>query len=313
MKRLQYFLACTAMLVTTLASASTADEVTFELTGGCGCQNKKRPIRKPQIDVENDVGIINTACPCNKKKPLKPQESTFMLAGCGCQQNNERVQRRPLPEGKERALYNQMAKIAAKNRKFVGGKNAPANPSKLNFTARGCDFFGPSPTFAVVSHYVKETDSKGSLVTVQDGTTWGISESDHAIVKSWPLHTELAVKPNSLSMWNKITGTKPAHKFRLVNLQTNQSVAANMALGPFKYSPNTRKIERIDYSRGEVYLNNGSIWKVDLSGPCAQILRDWQRGYAMICGSNDTWFSLGSPFILISVEKENWLPATRIF
>lgn len=290
------------------------DAIDFTLAGGCGCQKKRPPVPRPPRDTQEDVGFVTIG---NGNRRNRPDNSdvTFLPVGCGCQnnQNQERVQRKPMPAQQEAKIYGEIAKIAAKNRKFIGGKNAPTSPSKLNIQERGWNLFGSSNTYPAISHYVRETDAAGSIVTIQDGSVWSVKENDQDIVKNWSVHTELTIMPNKLSLWNKLTGTKPAHKFRLVNLQNNQEVAANMSLGPFKYNPNTRKIDRIDYSRGEVYLNNGTIWKVDMDRPCLQILRDWQKGHAMICGTNDTWFSLGSPFILISVEKENWLPATRVF
>lgn len=289
------------------------DAIDFTLAGGCGCQQKRPPVPRPPRDVQDDVGFVTTAAGPRKNRPDN-SDVTFLPVAFGQQDiNNERVQKRPMPPKREAELYGEIAKIAAKNKKFIAGKNAPKSAKQLNIQERGWNIFGSSTTYPPISHYVRETDAQGSIVTIQDGSVWSVKESDQDTVKNWSVHTELTIMPNNLSFWNKLTGTKPAHKFRLVNLQNNQEVAANMSLGPFKYNPNTRKIDRIDFSRGEVYLNNGTIWKVDTSRPCMQILRDWQKGHAMICGTNDTWFSLGSPFILISVEKENWLPATRVF
>lgn len=312
MKLIQYLTTCAVLCVATLPAAQT-EQATITLAG-CPCKNRRPPVPTPEADNENNFQIMNAGDCCGRNKTRdRIKEVTFVTAGCPCQnKNNQRVQRKPLPEKKENALYSKMAEMAAKNQKFAGGKNAPASPQKLNVRDRGFFFFDSPSPFESVTHYLKETDVKGSIVTIQDGSVWRIKESEQYIVKRWPVNSELTVKPNSLTLWNKLTGSRPDHKFRLVNLKTNESVAASLSLGPFKFSPNTRKIEDVDYGRGELYLNNGQIWKVDTTGPCQQILHDWRKGQAVICGSNDTWFSLGSPLIIISVEKENWLPATRI-
>ncbi len=341
-------LACSTILASTLgatiADSRTYDEITFT-QAGCGC--KKRPIISPKPGADDNVAFTVAGCPCRNKRPPVPvpqtndensisfvqaggccdkrnrrervnADVTILPVGCGCQKkkgnNDERVQRNPLPIEKENRIYGKMAEMALKNRQFVGGKNAPDSPSEANLQAKGLCWFGSSSSsYPAFTHFVRETDVQGSIVTIQDGSVWRVSDEDQYIVKKWSSRAEVAIKPNSLSFWNKLTGSRPSYKYRLVNQYTGESVAANLSLGPFKYNPNTRKIDRIDYYQGEVYLNNGTIWKVDLSGPCSEILRDWQQGQAIICGSNDTWFSLGNPFILISVEKDNWLPATRIF
>ena len=305
-----------------------ADAVNFT-PAGCPCQNKRPPVPRTTPDNENNIRF-ETACGNCRDKRDTPRRAragnddvAFVTVGCGCQNNQkqnqgreqERVQKKPLPPKVENKIYGEMAKRAAQNKKIAGGKNAPESPLGLAIKEKGCNFFGSqgASTYPTLSHFVRETDAQGSIVTIQDGSVWSVKECDQETVKNWSVHTELTIMPNSLSFWNKLTGSRPSHKFRLVNLQNNQTVAANMSLGPFKYNPNTRKIDRIDYARGEIYLNNNSVWKVDTSSPSMQILRDWQKGHAIICGTNDTWFSLGSPFILISVEKENWLPATRVF
>ncbi|MBS0636901.1 MAG: hypothetical protein JSS12_05280 [Verrucomicrobia bacterium] len=300
MKFVKFLTACAVLCATTVVAAQIQE-------AGCPCRNRKPPVPKPEQ--ENEVQFMNACGGCRGRD--RGKDLTIVQAGCPCQ-NKQRVQPRPLPEKKESALYSQMADMALKNQKFVGGKKAPASRDQLNIRDKGYFFFNSPAPYETVTHYLKEADARGSLVTIQDGSVWAVKESDQYLVKRWPVNAALTVKPNSLTLWNKLTGTRPDHKFRIVNLKTNESVAASLSLGPFKFSPNTRKIEDLDYARGEIYLNNGTIWKVDLTGPCQQIFRDWKKGQAIICGSNDTWFSLGSPFILVSVEKENWLPATRI-
>ena len=205
------------------------------------------------------------------------------------------------------AAYQKMAKLANKNRKFAGGTHAPE--SRLALAEKSLSYYG----IPLAAHYVREIDPMGSIVTIEDGSIWTISPEDQWVVRNWQGIIDLTIQPNSLSLWNKLLGTKPAYTYRLVNLYTGDSVAANLSLGPLAYDPYTLQIAAIDYFRGEIYLTNGQLWSVDLTSPCQQILTHWYSGNAVIAGTNDTWFSLGNPYILICVEDNNWLPAVRIY
>lgn len=231
-----------------------------------------------------DVAIQQTGCPCRKPKPL--------------------------PEEQEQRLYGDMAKQAAVNKKIFGGPKASVRPKMQE---KACYLYQQGAKFPTISHLVSEVDPAGSMITIQDGAGWTIKESHQAVVKNWDINTPIAVKPNSLSLWNKITGSRPQHKYQLVNLKTNQAVEATLAMGPFKHNPYTRQILRLDTFTGEIYLNNGSSWKVDLSGPCAEIFKSWKNNHYIIMGMNDTWYSMGNQFILIDVDTDNWLPATRLY
>ncbi len=224
-----------------------------------------------------------------------------------------RVPRNPMADKQQINLYSKMAKLAEKNKRFAGGKNAPESRLEADLAERGCGYYGASYGIPLAPHFVREIDPIGAHVTIEDGSLWTVSMEDEWIVRNWYGRCELSIQPNSLSFWNKLTNTRPAYKYRLVNLYTGESVAANLSLGPLAFDPNTRQIATIDYYRGEIFLTNGQIWKVDLTGPCQEILNHWYAGNAVIAGTNDTWYSLGNPHILICVEDDNWLPAVRIY
>ncbi len=193
----------------------------------------------------------------------------------------------------------QMAQIAEMNKRFNGGAEGRFD---VDFHDRG---FGYLP----ITHFIRERDLLGSYITIEDGSMWSISYEDQWIARNWYGSTELAIQPNSLSQW---LYTNPLYRYRLVNTYTGESVQANLAAGPLVYDPNTHHIVSIDYYRGDIFLDNGEIWRVDFTGPCREMLSHWYPGNAVIGGTNDTWFSLSSPYILICVEDNNWLPAIRI-
>jgi hypothetical protein len=259
MKKLGYFLAGNIMLALTLAvGTAQAATVPVQLTGGCPCRQKPKP----------------------------------------------------LPKEEEQKLYADVAKQAEANKKRFGGPKA-ANKPKLQ--QKSCYYSQSSVKFPVASHFISEVDPAGSMVSIQDGSGFTVKENQQYIAKTWELNSPIAVKPNSLSLWNKIQGSKPIHKYQLVNLKTNQSVEATLALGPFKNNPSARQILRLDGVTGEIYLNNGSCWKVDLKGTGAEFFKSWKKNHYVILGMNDTWFSLGNQFIMIDVDTDNWLPASRVY
>ncbi len=311
MKQVGYILAsCMIVAGSMQATNDFSDDVSIKLAG-CPCNKRRLPPPKPQAENEDDVTFMLADCPCknkNRQAPQKPAAPTIQLAGCGCQKNKpnqERVERKPMPLKEKKDVYSLMAKMGEQNKKLAGANRTTLHQKGI------FSFFKASP-FPVVTHFVRETDSKGSIITIQDGSVWAVSENDRDIAKSWRVHDEITIKPNSLTLWQKLTRKQKMHEYRLMNIATNQSVAVNMSSGPFKYNPNRRQISSIDAIRGEVYLSDNSLWKIELSDPARQLLRGWKKGHTLICGTNDTWFSLGSPFILISVDVDNWIPATRI-
>jgi hypothetical protein len=280
MKKLGYYLASTLLLTGALLP-------TLDAAGCGGCQRQKNA---GKARGSNDDVTFTPACGnCNKRVSISS----------------------PMPHWEELQVYGQFADMAALNRKFAGGKHTPEYVSESYLAQKGCWFGSGQQQFQSIPQFMKEKDHSGAALTLFDGSVWAIADEDQWTVRNWTESSELAIKPNALSLWNKLTGSSPSCKYRIVNMATNQSAAAKLLFGPFRYNPNTTKIEMLDYFTGQVTLNNGTNWFIDMSGPSSDVLRRWKRGQAVICGTNDTWFSLGSPFILINVESDNWLAANR--
>jgi hypothetical protein len=170
--------------------------------------------------------------------------------------------------------------------------------------------------FPAAQHLVQDLDPKGTMLTIQDGSAWTISEKHQEIAKGWSLNDAITITPNNPSFWDKIRGKKSQFKYRIVNLSKknkNQAVEATLSLAPFIHNPHTRRINRLDKSTGEIVLQNGQVWRVDMKGPSAPIVSEWEKDDLVIAGTNDSWFSPANPFILINVDSDNWVPATRLF
>lgn len=229
------------------------------------------------------VGTAEATCPCRKPKPL--------------------------PVEKEQKLYGDMAKQAEANKKLFGGRHAASKPS-VNARAY---YYQSGVKFPAPSHFISEIDPAGSMISIPDGSAFTIKESHQAIAKTWDFNTPLAIVPNSLSLWNKVTGSRPQHKYQLINLRNNQTVEATLSMGPYKHNPNARQILRLDRTTGEIYLNNGACYKVEMKGAAGEVFKSWKADHFVILGTNDTWFSFGNQFMVIDVNTDNWLPATRLY
>lgn len=231
------------------------------------------------------VGTAEATCPCRKPKPL--------------------------PAEKEHKLYGDIAKKAEANKKMFGGPKAGAKP---RLGQRTFYYSQNGVKFPAISHFISEIDPAGSMISIQDGSGFTIKESHQPVARTWDYNTPIAIVPNNLSLWKQFFVSKPVHKYQLVNLRTNQSVEATLALGPFKNNPNSRQILRLDPMSGQVHLNNGSCWQLDVkSAACREIFKSWKASHHVILGSNDTWFSIGNQFIVIDVDTDNWLPASRLY
>lgn len=230
-------------------------------------------------------------------------------AGCPCQEKQ-----RPVNKEQQEA-YRNMAKQAKVTRKALGGAKAPRSTLNLKKQDRA---YGYSSTakFPIASHLVQDLDPKGTMLTIQDGSGWTISEKDQGITKGWSISDPITITPNKLTFWDKVRGKKSNHKYRIVNLSKkhkNESVEATLSLAPFLHNPHTRRIHRLDKTTGEIVLHNGQVWKVDMKGPCAPIVNEWEKDDLVISGTNDTWFSPSNPYILINVDSDNFVPATRLY
>ncbi len=222
-------------------------------------------------------------------------------AGCARCKKSQRM-----PRKKEAQLYKEMAKVAKATKEEVNKKHGNIQPK---------DLAPKAAAFARVFHTLTEMSPRGDIITLQDGSAWSVGEDYHAIAASWMPSNELNISPN-LSVWYKLFGWgngSPKYKYLITNNDKNQSVEANLSLGPFVHNVNTKRIRRIDKSRGEIYFTNGTLWKCEAKGAAGEIFNEWKVGDYVTTGTNDTWFSFWNQDIIINFSADNWIPAERLF
>jgi hypothetical protein len=241
-------------------------------------------------------------------------ESSLFAAGnevkqAGCQRCQKA---RPLPPKKEQKLYSQMAQEAAKTKKRMEKRFGKTNPKQLAQKA--------VIDFQRINHVLTDVSPRGDTLTIQDGSAWSVAETYQDTAASWAQGQQmgelvyLEISPN-LSIWHKLFGSEnnPKYKYIVTNLRDGTYVETNLALGPFVNNPNTRRIRKIDFARGEVYFTNGTLWKCDTQGAVGQIFKEWRNGDYVITGVNDSWFKFWNQDIIINVSADNWIPAARVF
>lgn len=221
----------------------------------------------------------------------------------------ERCKPKILPQ--EDAVYKKMAHIAKKTERALKHVSADKDIVKTlearSLCAKQVALFPKAPNF------LTEISPNADVITFENGAAWSIAEKHQALAQSWDTGAPLVITPNQLSLWSKLTKKGLKHKYRLVNLETNKYVEANLSLGPYAHNPYTLKIRKINTKTGEVSFTNGTLWRVDNSAVSSALLRDWEVGDYVMTGSNNTWFGLGLPEIVVNVTSDNWLPAQRLY
>lgn len=233
------------------------------------------------------------------------QEGT---SDAGCQ----RCKAKPRPAEKEHAIYQEMSRIANNTARILGAKSETREDIVKTFVGRSLCSSKKAVAFPSTMHLVKELSPNGDLITIQDGSGWTVREKDFQTVQSWHATSEIAITPNWLSLWGKITRKQLVYKYRITNLATKENVEANLSVGPFRDDAHTLRIRRIEKERGQITFTNGTMWHYEPSRVTNAIVGDWRVGHYIIPATNNTWFGLSHNDIIINVSTDNWMPASRI-
>jgi hypothetical protein len=235
----------------------------------------------------------------------KVQKQTKIQKQARC----KRCKERPLSPQKEQRVYHNFYKKSESSRRAMGGESSSSGPNSVS--SRGVSVQKvsfPRPTYTIK----EDTSRLGDIVVIKDGTEWSVRESHREIVKGWEIGQPIAFTPN-LSTWKFLWGQEPMYKYHIVNLETGESVEANLSKGPFVNSISARRIRRIDKSTGDVFFSDGTLWRCNPKGDDGIVFREWKVGDFLITGRNDTWYSFQNEDIIINVSADNWLPAQRSF
>lgn len=142
----------------------------------------------------------------------------------------------------------------------------------------------------------------GEKVELEDGSLWSVHPEDYHHTLDWMTGDVILITPNH--SWFA------SYNYVLNNMSTGEIVRVQMTLGPIYNGIYTHWIIGIDYNRGEVCLEDGSVW--DISTFDTSIMNRWLPNDTIIIGTNDGWFSSYNPHILINVNVNSYANASCV-
>jgi hypothetical protein len=152
-------------------------------------------------------------------------------------------------------------------------------------------------------HFPVSVSYFGDTVQLEDGSIWTVNASDSYQTLNWLTSDIIIIVPNQ-SLFS-------SYQYRLINVNTGANVKVNLYLGPIYNGAYTHWIVAIDYVYREIYLDDGSIWK--MSSLDQYTLNKWLPNDTVIIGINDGFYSLSNPNILINVNMNNYSIGTCLY
>lgn len=142
-------------------------------------------------------------------------------------------------------------------------------------------------------YYIKSIGANGKTLAMYDETVWEISSSGSYTARNWSPDSPIIIQLNH--SWLS------SYDYRIFNPTTNESVSANLALGPF--AQNAIYITDINPYTNVISLSNGSYWVCNYWDTNSPKYKQWKEGQAVLIGETDTWFS--PYYILININENN--------
>ncbi len=147
----------------------------------------------------------------------------------------------------------------------------------------------------IKQHIITDISRKGSLIRIEDGSHWKVSDSYLSILNNWEEGDSVIISVNPYFF--------SFYKYALRNVTAGSFVLADMKYGPSVESRFSKQIEEIDYPldydpfKGNVRLTDGSYWNI--SKRHLGILDRWKEyDYVIIGESDDPYYK----YILINVN-----------
>jgi hypothetical protein len=157
------------------------------------------------------------------------------------------------------------------------------------------DFFYP-----LHFHWLCSVGQYGECVEMEDGSHWAIAADDVFTLNNWRSGDLLSITP----YW----GVDSRYAYYVSNKSNGSRARANLFVGPYASGPYTHRIVAIDRMKGQLFLENGSSWRV---APLDYYLfNDWAIDDTLIIGDNEAWLSSYTR-ILINVNINNHVRAKQ--
>lgn len=150
-------------------------------------------------------------------------------------------------------------------------------------------------------HSIYTISGFGDALGIEDGSIWQISYADAYRVRYWQASDPIVITQNH--SWIS------SYRYRIINKNLGQSVAANLSLGPILDSEFSRYIVWIDLDTNVVVLSDNTHWQV--SWLDSSLLVEWALNDYIIIGVNTGWDS-SCRNILINSNMDHFIRAKQI-
>jgi len=157
-------------------------------------------------------------------------------------------------------------------------------------------------------HVVTSKAVDGSTFEIEDKSQWKVYSADRQKVSAWTNGDLLKLYPNNQCFRSS--------KYVMVNARTKEAARVDLFLGPMAGLEHYKRIVAIDFSYGEVLVENDNgfrtAWQVPLSE--MQKLASWKINHTIIVGSNNpSWFWADDvDCVLINVERGRFVQALQV-
>jgi hypothetical protein len=153
-------------------------------------------------------------------------------------------------------------------------------------------------------HQVEAIGLDGRSIQIEDGSEFRLSFTDIGLLAGWNRADVIEIFPNT--SWFR------SCKYLIVNHNNNSTIEANLSIGPVIQGPYFRTLEVIYYNDSDLYLSDGTHWRVHPSD--WNVLLKWYPGDVILIGSNRglmTWFGHWES-ILINVTTDNYVRTSQL-
>lgn len=140
------------------------------------------------------------------------------------------------------------------------------------------------------SHVIKRITHQKSKVEFLDGSIWQVPRCYSQKICEWRPGDTVLVTQNGCT-----------YAYNLQNLTAENKAPANLYLGPARNNCRTHVIDSINYSTGQIILNNGTFWEIAPSD--VNIFDKWQPNDLVIIGSNEGHAFSSYKYILINTNS----------
>lgn len=199
-----------------------------------------------------------------------------------------------LAEAEENIVTEEDVDIEAALFANVNEEEAALQPLFSNFIGPQASLFSYD-SYPYCVHHAAFVSPGGYTIELEDGSIWRVEPSDAYCVNDWSPFDDILIQPGS---WLSFSPN-----FYFYNVQTRSAITVTLKMGPFYDSPFTRWIIAINYATGEVWLDDGSHFWINVDDDT--LFQDWRINDTIIIGNNSGMASYKWPNVLINVNTYN--------